>query len=147
MANLVDKLIPRVDLIRQRAADKFGLPAHDVFLVTRTWDGGAVGSGTATVAEVAILPTPKVVFAGKSELMSIGLVDERTMTMIGVSLTYQENFLQGEPRALGVEIYYKLVERNGQGADTTYWILTKVPEVERSKIGWKLEFRRYTICS
>lgn len=146
MPNLIDKLIGKVDTVRQRAADKFGLPAHNMFRVLRTWDGGAIGYGTPTTVETLITPTPHIEFAGKDRLDPQGLVDARTMTATQVSLTFQENFLQGQTLGAGQECYYKLVERNGQGADTTYWILTAIPEVERNKIGWKLQFRVFTVC-
>jgi hypothetical protein len=63
-----------------------------------------------------------------------------------ISLTYEENFLQGHPLSAGQECFYKLVERNGQGADTTYWVLSNIPLVDRENIQWVLEFKHYTVC-
>lgn len=147
MPNLIDKLIPKVDTLRQRAADRFGLPAHNMYRVFRTWSGGSIGEGTSTDIETLITPTPKIVFAGQNKLFPHGIDDDRTMTATEISLTYQENFLQGEPRAAGQECFYKLVERNGQGADTSYWMMTSIPIVLRDEICWKLTFKNYTVCS
>lgn len=146
MPNLIDKLVTKVDLIRQRAADKFGLPAHNMFRVVRTWSGGELGAGTPTDVETLITPTPRIEFKGDLELEGHGLVDKRTMKAYEISLTFTENFLQGHPLLAGQECIYKLVERNSQGADTTHWIMTNIPLVDRGEIQWILEFRRYTVC-
>lgn len=147
MPNLIDKLINKVDLVRQKAADKFGLPAHDMYRVIRTWSGGELNSGTATDEETLIQPTPSVTFTGKLELDKHGLVDRRTMKATEISLTYTENFLQGDPKVAGQECFYKLVERNSQGADTTYWVLRNIPRCKREEICWELEFGPYTVCA
>jgi len=147
MPNLIDKLIGKVDAVRQKAADKFGLPAHNMIRVVRTWSGGEIGVGTPTDVETTITPTPRIEFSGGLTLLTHGLDDQRKMKAYEVSLTYTENFLQGDPKAPGVEVFYKLVERNGQGADTTYWILSNIPKVARDEINWELEFTHYTVCS
>lgn len=144
--NLIDKLIAKVDKVRQRAADRLGLPAHNMYRVLRTWSGGEIGSGTATDLETLITPTPQIKFSGKDQLFPHGRNDHRTMEATEISLTFTENFLQGEPKAAGQECFYKLVERNGQEADTTYWILNATPEVMRDKICWKISFQNYTVC-
>lgn len=146
MPNLIDKLTSKVDLLRQKAADKFGLPAHDLYRVFRTWSGTERGSGTATDVLTKIYPTPKIEFTGKLDLQPHGLEDQRRMKASEISLTYQENFLQGHPLAANEECFYKLVERNSQGADTTYWILINIPLVDRGNIQWILEFGPYTVC-
>jgi hypothetical protein len=144
MSNLVDKLIPRVDLLRQKFADKFGLPAYDLYQIVRTWDGGEVGAGNVVSSVVTkINPTPKITFKGGEILLTPGRHEDRTMQAVNTSLTYTENFLQGDPKAPGVEVFFKLVERNGQAADTTTWILSGVPQAQRNKIGWLLDFKHY----
>lgn len=148
MPNLIDKLISKVDTVRQKAADKFGLPAHNLYRVMRTWSGGEIKVGTATDVETLITPTPKITFTDPGlELQRHGLEDKRRMKAVEVSLTFTENFLQGDPKVAGQECFYKLVERNGQGADTTYWILHKIPLVARDEINWELEFTPYTVCA
>ncbi len=146
MPNLIDNLIGKVDLIRQRAADRFGLPAHNMYRVFRTWSGGEIGSGTITDVETLITPTPRIEIKGSQRLDTHGRVDDRTMKAFEISLTYQENWLQGDPKVAGQECFYKLVERNSQGADTTYWILSTIPLVNRAEINWELEFKPYLIC-
>lgn len=143
---LIDKLVSKVDTIRQRAADKFGLPTHNVYRVERTWSGGEIGVGTATDSLVLLTPTPKVVFSGSERLEPHGRVDDRKMVMTEVSLTYTENYLQGEPRAAGVELFYMLVERNFQESDPTTWVVSNIPTVQRGSIDWRLEFKPYRIC-
>lgn len=149
MANLIDKLITRVDLVRQRAADKFGLPAHNMYRVLRTWSGTQIGDGSPTDLETLMTPTPRIKFYRQNEgwrLDPNGLTEDRRMRATEISLTFQEDFLQGEPRAANQECFYKLVERNGQGADTTYWILAAVPLVVRDEVFWQLDFKPYTVC-
>lgn len=152
MANLIDKLTPKVDRLRQKAADKFGLPAHNMYRVIRTWSGGELGNGTPADAETLITPTPKIDFTTQHEfkpqdrLDPHGRVDDRGMTATGVSLTFTEDFLQGESLSPGQECFYKLVERNSQGADTTYWQLATTPIVLRNKLSWELHFTHYTVC-
>jgi hypothetical protein len=147
MPNLIDKLISKVNTVRQKAADKFGLPAHNMYRVLRSWSGNEIGVGTPTDLETLITPTPKIEFTGKIELTQFGLEDKRKMKASEISLTFQENFLQGDPKLPGQECFYKLVERNGQGADTTYWTLINIPLVEREEINWVLEFGPATVCS
>lgn len=147
MPNLIDKLISRVDAIRQKAADKFGLPAHDMYRVLRTYASGEIGSGSFTDLETEITPTPRIKFTGGLRLDVNGLVDDRKMKASEISLTFTENFLQGDPKTAGQECFYKLVERNSQGADTTYWQLVDIPECNRDEINWLLEFKHYTVCS
>ncbi len=146
MPNLIDRLIPKVDTLRQRAADRFGLPAHNMYRVFRTWSGGELGSGVSSDLVTLITPTPKIKFAGEDRLFPHGREDNRTMSATEISLTYTENFLQGDPKLPGQECFYKLMERNGQGADTTYWILVSTPEVIRDEICWTLHFKNFTVC-
>lgn len=146
MPNLIDKLINKVDTVRQKAADRFGLPAHDVYRVVRTYTGGVIGDGAYTDQTDIIYPTPAVKFTGQDTFENGGRFDNRSVTLTEVSLTYQENWLQGDPKSPGQECFYKLVERNSQGADTTYWILTSVPEVVRGEVYWMLKMHRFTVC-
>src|SRR4051812_14282937 len=131
MPNLVDKLISKVDGLRQTFADKFGLPCFDSYQIVRTWSGGEVGAGTPSSVVTKINPTPTVKLSGGDKLLNVGRKDDRTMQAYNLSLTYTENFLQGDPKAAGVEVFFKLVERNGQAADTTYWILKGTPQAQR----------------
>lgn len=146
MPNLIDKLINKVDTVRQKAADRFGLPAHNVYRVVRTYTSGVIGDGAFTDQTDLIYPTPMVKFTGGDDFEHGGRFDNRKATITEISLTYQENWLQGDPKTPGQQVYYKLVERNGQGADTTWWTLTSVPEVVRGEVYWKLTLQRVLNC-
>ncbi len=145
--NLIDKLITKVDSLRQKAADKFGLPPFNMYRVMRTYSSGIIGDGAYTDDSTLLSPPPMIKFAGGDALERGGRHDDRTMTAVEISLSYTENWLQGADRVAGQEVFYKLVERNATTeADTTYWQLTAVPEAVRDEIYWKLQFRRYEIC-
>lgn len=143
MSNLVDKLIPKIDGLRQTFADKFGLRAFDLYQIIRIWDGGEVGAGNPSSVVTKITPTPKIKFTGEQKLETPGREEDRRVEARNTSLTYTESQLTGDPKVPGTEVFYKLVERNGQAETVTYWILASVPEVERGKIGWHLKFRHY----
>lgn len=148
MPNLIDKLIPKVDTLRQKAANKFGLPPFDMVRVVRTYTSGIVGDGSFTDDETELSPPPMIKFAGGDKLERGGKFDSRTMTATEVSLSYAEDWLQGDPKAAGQEVFYKLVERNSTTfAGTTYWVLTAVPEAMRDEICWKLSFRSRLFCA
>lgn len=146
MPNLIDKLIPKVDLLRLKAANKFGLPPFDMYRVIRTYASGIIGDGSYTEAETLLSPPPMVKFDGKDALERGGRRDARTMEATEVSLSYAENWLQGELTS-GQVCYYRLDERNSTTeADSTTWVLSAIPETERENIGWKLKFRRFDMC-
>lgn len=147
MPNLIDKLIGKVDSLRQKAADKFGLPPFNMYRVLRTYSSGIIGDGAFTDSETLLTPPPMVKFSGEDVLTRGGRDDARVLEVTEVSLSYAENWLQGSPLAPGQECFYKLVERNSTTfADTTYWILTAVPEAMRDEICWKLKFRSLQVC-
>lgn len=147
MPNLIDKLIPKVDLLRQKAADKFGLPAFNMYRVIRTYASGTIGEGSYTEVSTLLSPPPMIKFTGADELQHGGRRDARKMKATEVSLSYTENWLQGEPLAAGDIIYYKLVDRNTTTSqDPTTWVLEKIPEQERDQIYWELDFRRFDAC-
>ncbi len=146
MPNLIDKLISKVDTVRQKAADKFGLPSFNVYRVLRTWSGGELGNGTASDVVTVLEPTPKVEFTGGYRLDHDGLMDERKAKVTELSLNYLSDFLTGSPRVAGQECIFKFVERNGQGQPDSYWTLTAPPIVNRDEIYWELELSHYVVC-
>lgn len=146
MPNLIDKLINKVDAVRQKAANKFGLPSFDFYRVFRTWSGGERGSGTITDVATLLTPTPEITFSGLYRLDSDGLMDERKAKVKGISLSFQENFITGDPKTGAQESFFKMVERNGQGQDTTYWTLDTPPFANRSEVYWELELSHYVVC-
>lgn len=147
MPNLIDKLIPKVDLLRQKAADKFGLPPFDMYRIVRTYASGIIGDGSYTEDSTKLSPPPMINFSGKDELQRGCRNDQRMMKATEVSLSYTENWLQGEPSVAGQITYYKLVDRNSTTAqDPTTWVLDRVPEQARDQIYWELNFRRFDMC-
>lgn len=118
-----------------------------MYRVVRVYGSGIVGDGSFTDTETLLSPPPMIRFSGGDELERGGRYDHREMTATEVSLSYTENWLQGEPTAAGTQVFYKLVERNSTtAADTTTWVLSSVPEAQRDEIGWKLKFKRFVIC-
>lgn len=146
MPNLIDKLITKVDTLRQRAADKFGLPAFDMYRVIRTYSSGIIGEGNYTETQDIIYPTPVVKLSGEDVLEHGGRFSKRSMAASEISLTYVQGWFYGEPKGAGQEVFYKLAERNGQGQATTYWQLITIPLVQRDEINWVLEFKPYVVC-
>lgn len=147
MPNLIDKLIPKVDLLRQKAADKFGLPPFNMYRVIRTYASGTIGDGSYTESETLLSPPPMVEFSGGDDLERGGRRDARKMKATEVSLSYTEDWLQGEGLTSGQQCYYKLVDRNTTTfQDTTTWVLDRVPEQTRDQIYWELNFRRFDMC-
>lgn len=150
--SLVDRLISKVDRIRQRVnVDKVGVRRFSLYRVVRTWSGGEVGDGTATISAVEITPAPAIVFnKARDSLNGRGRVEVGTMEASEVSLTYSESYLFPTLTA-GQELYYRLVERNAaQATGTSYWILTSKPEADRCEttsgnIQWIMNFVRAQI--
>jgi hypothetical protein len=56
-----DDLIALVDDLRADVVDEaFGLRLDDVVVRTTSWSGGELGRGTKSVADLPIVPRPKV---------------------------------------------------------------------------------------
>jgi hypothetical protein len=147
MPNLIDKLIPKVDLLRQKAADKFGLPAFDMYRVIRTYASGTIGEGSFTEASTKLSPPPMVKFTGADQLERGGKRDARKMKATEVSLSYTEAWLQGSTLSAGQICYYKLVDRNSTTQQaTTTWVLNAIPDQTRDQIYWELDFNRFDMC-
>lgn len=152
MANLVDRLITKVDKIRDRVnVNKVGVRRYRLFRVIRSWDGLEVGAGNATLQVDEILPVPAIQLGGEPDrLFGRGRQQDDSMRASEVSLSYTENFLEGQPLTAGQECYYKLIELNAaQASDTTYWIMLRRPEADRCEttsgnIQWKMIFSQYT---
>jgi hypothetical protein len=147
---LVDRLISKVDRIRQRVnVDKVGVRRYDLVRVIRTWSGGEVGDGSITDSETTLSPAPAITLGRESDRLSgRGRVPVGKMQATEISLTYTEAFLQGTPLGAGQECFYKLVERNvAQAAGTTYWVMENTPEADRCEepggnIQWVANFRQ-----
>lgn len=149
---LVDRLITKVDAIRQRVnSSKVGVRRFRLYLVIRSWSGSEVGDGDATVSAMEITPAPAITLGkARDALSGRGRIEVGSMIAMEVSLGYSEADLQPTLTA-GQELYYRLVEKNAdQGASTTYWILSATPEADRCEtpggnLQWILNFTRATI--
>lgn len=84
----------------------------EVKIITRTWDGGEVGLGTATDVTVTLDPRPKVTGdSPRARGDEGGKVARGDRYIEGVSLTYTEADLLDEGLAAGVERYYLLNDK------------------------------------
>lgn len=152
MANLIDRLITRVDRIRQRInVTSVGVRRFKLYRVVRTWSGGEVGDGTSSSAVLEITPAPAITLGKAPDpLNGRGRVEVGSMVASEVSLSYTEAQLMPALTA-GQELYYRLVEANpAQAYHTTYWVLSGNPEADRCEtpagnIQWILSFRRAEI--
>ena len=142
MPNLIDRLITKVDTIRQRAADRFGLPSYNLYRVIRTYTGDEVGEGSYTDSNALITPTPMVEIKASDMLQGGGRVEVGTMVAKEISLNYTEAYLKGTGLAANQACFYKLTERNSQATATTYWIITSV-RPHREELNWVIDFKRY----
>lgn len=149
MANVVDKLIAKVDQIRQRVnVSKVGVRRYKLSRVIRTWNAGEVGDGFPTDVVSELTPAPAITLGKENDrLGGRGRISVGSMQATEVSLTYTQSFLQGYPLTTGQECFYKLEELNSsQGATITYWTLVNTPEADRCEepggnIQWILNFR------
>lgn len=145
---LIGRLIPKVNAIRSRLYAKTGVREFRVYRVLRTWSGGEIGRGVATLTELEITPSPDVVFdksvgRGRADRLERGRVEEGFCELREVSLELVESDLTGYPLAVGQECYYRIVEAHEHAASTTYWILTGTPIADRDNFQWIVKLRRY----
>jgi hypothetical protein len=149
---LIDRLIPKVDRIRQRInVAKVGVRRFQLFRVIRSWDGGEVGDGVPSYDQQEITPAPAIALAdSRDALNGRGRVEVGSMEATEVSLTYEQTYLMPVLYP-GQECYYKLVEMNvPQAQRTTFWILKNSPEADRCEtvngnIQWIMRFTRAEI--
>jgi len=143
--NLVDRLVPMVDRLRSSLYPAMGVRQYAVYLVRRRWSGARRGEGTITVlSRVELTPAPRVDFGGlRTQLEPHGFLEDGSVRLTEVSLTYTEAELTGRPLAANEEFFYKLVDAHGQASKTRYFTPTDAPlEVDREKdIGWKVSLK------
>jgi hypothetical protein len=147
----MDRLISKVDTIRQRVnVDKVGVRRFRLYRVIRTWSGGEVGDGTASLSVTEITPAPAITLGKSRDAMNgRGRVEVGSMVASEISLSYTEADLQPTLTS-GQELYYRMVEMNDHGAHTTYWHLMATPEADRCEtpsgnLQWILSFQRAQI--
>ncbi len=147
---LLDDLVGLADELRQDLAVGFGLRQFRVYLVRRTWDNGLVGEGEYTEGRTELVPRPVVVpyAPGMEHKMDPAGMDEQGVVWLKeVSLTYTEAELTGghQPHddLEGQELFYELVDGNGQELEARRFILDAPPFPDREKdIGWVVKLRR-----
>jgi hypothetical protein len=144
---LIGRLIPKVNAIRSRLYEKTGVREFRVFRVIRTWSGGEVGRGIATLEELEIDPSPDVVFDnGRQDRLERGRVEDGFCKLLEVSLELIESDLTGQPLARGQECYYRITERNEHAASPSYWVLEGTPWADRDNFQWIVRLRRYEVA-
>jgi len=155
-SSLIDEMVSLVDDLRDDLHTDFGLRQFNVYLVTRSWDGGYIGEGSYTDSETLIEPDPKVQpYMTELNLEPCGIDEAGFLKLTEVSLTYTESELTG---AFGSdasitsaqEFFYKIADAHGQGIETTYWVTANKPYPDRDTmdrrgygtIGWHVKLRR-----
>jgi len=143
--SLIESLADVVDDARQIAVD-LGARPKTVHAVRVRWSGGEIGRGEPlVVADVALLPTPKVSESGLDRPLSSGGAQERgDVVLTGVSTRYTEDELAIYLAAAGVEAHeaffeIRLDERDGSTTRRRY-TLAKPPE--RRLFDWRVTLRR-----
>lgn len=149
-ANLVNELAVVADDLRALYGE-FGVDQWSVWRCTRSWSGTRRGEGTLGSETAAqITPTPRVGWADGSgrirfDLNPGGLEDAGQIVLTEVSLTYTQAELAGSTSTVTQEVYYKLVDAQGNGMATTYWVVHRPPVPDRDKgIGWILTLNART---
>jgi len=144
---LADALIGAVDEIRSLVHAQLGTRRDRVWLVRETWSGTIRGEGTATLAELEILPPPKVTdLSLRRDLRPAGREDEGDVLLTEVSLRYTEAEL--DPSVDDRTVFaYRIDEAHGQGRRSQFYVLAKPPVVRRGDHGsdqtdWAISLKR-----
>lgn len=122
---LVNRLVSRVDRLRQRTSVRFGLRPYNVFLIWERWTGTERGEGDEIeVKRFPIVPTPKVedLTAISLSLMSGGVLPTGSLRLTRISGTLTTDMLMGKmlptPHEDHIpeqwEFFYEIVE-DGRG--------------------------------
>jgi hypothetical protein len=141
--NLVDDLVPMADDLRDELHRDFGVRQFRTYLVRRVWSGTYVGNGSLKVTSIGeLIPAPDVELADTHTLTEGGLQATGTATLHGVSLTYTQNQLLGEPLSNNEEFHYLVVDAHGQGISRRLFIPQDHPTTARSKsLAWDVTIR------
>lgn len=147
--NLVDKLVPTADALRESLHDAFGVRQYRVYTVLRTWSGGSTGEGDPSDQEVELIPKPKVEMLPYQGVSGLRLTQEECgidevgiIRLREVSLQYAEEELAGPVLQAGQEFFYKITDGQGQLIRDRYWVIYKTPVPDRNlDLGWTIELR------
>lgn len=144
---LGDALVDVVDSVRRAVRGALGTNQHRVAIVTRTWSGGRVGEGIATVTEVELDPPP--IFTDlsiRNVIRPAGREEEGDAVLTGVSLRYTEAELNPASRP-DTEVAYRVTDAHGQGLRPNYFVVAAPPEPRRGAkatdaTDWKVALKR-----
>jgi hypothetical protein len=147
---VIDKVVPKLDVVRSRIAAKVGHRPWRVYRERHVWSGAEVGVGARLVSlsqEVGTAPfsggPPELVDERKRQLHPGGLRSGMKITLREVSLGYAEAELTGAPIAANEAWFFRIVEAEGQEAAPFYAQISDgcaAPRKDRDKtIGWILE--------
>ena len=79
------------------------------------------------------------------DLLASGLDETWQIVLTEISLTYTEAELSGQTSTANQEVYYKLVDAQGNGMATRYFDVHRPPVPDRDKgIGWILTLNAWT---
>lgn len=131
---LRDDLVTLVDEIRDEVIDgEVGLRLYAVATRLRTWDGGKVGSGTASDTDTDIEPKPKVQQPSPRLVVAApGKFEEGDRIVSRISATYEEDDLDGGTLDAGDEFFWLL---DGE----PYRVVGKP---EKRYLEWRVHLRR-----
>lgn len=150
--NLIDSLIPDMDDLKAQLFADFGIRQYRVFVCRRQWSGtrrGETATGAPnpwTQTEIELIPPPEVIDNRKRKAEAFGTVEIGDITLKDVSLSYSQNQLTGADADSRTDIFYKVIDGQGQGARPQYYTLANPPVADRMKtIAWVIELNRAEI--
>jgi hypothetical protein len=146
--SLVDRLVPLADRLRRIPAG-LGVRQWRVIVVRRRWSGARRGQGTPSfVSQLELDPRPLVrvpdaQIALHLEMELQGRQEAGLIDLVEVSLRYSEGDLTGGELAANEELYYRLIDGEGQGLLVRHYVLDGPPRPDREKtLGWVVHLRR-----
>jgi hypothetical protein len=148
--SLVDTLVPIINELRADLHADFGDRPFTCHLVTRTWSGGRIGSGTVTVNSTVLIPGPPRVakYDLHGRLVPCGLDEDGEIVLTEVPLTFTESELYLPGNVDGREYLYKLSDAHGQGIATRYFVCAAPPTPDRERdIGWIVRLNKVEVIS
>lgn len=132
---LLDDLREDIDDVLE-VRDDLGAALAEVFLVTRTWDGGELGIGDCEELRVQMLPTPRVVRLNYARKLQAG--GETDSSDIRLKMVSRESYPERDDVDCSVDnqAEEKFYEVDGD--------LYRVIDVELRHVTWSITLRRHT---
>lgn len=144
---LADRLVTKVDSIRDRVHGRLGTRPYRVEIVRRTWTGARRGEGTVSDVRTELVPAPAVLKRVEDRLRPAGLEEEGDLVLRHVSLTWSESELYAPTLADNAEHLYRITGAHGQGLTPRYFVANKPPVPRRGDtpgddLDWEVSLRR-----